>query len=159
MSEDFLSCQLSQELVVIDLAGQLFIIAFDQCLQLLIRNVKRMPGEKLSQIVLVDKTVVARIDQFKCLVRRERVLLLSEETELLCLNLILQVRGPCLQEQLSRLRVEYLLLGYQGLRIHGHRSLLGEQTCMERVLWQECLAELRVAQLSIVILIKTSHEK
>ena len=30
---------------------------------------------------------------------------------------------------------------------------------MERVLWQEGLAELGVAQLSIVILVKASHEK
>ena len=85
--------------------------------------------------------------------------LLSEDSELLRLNLILQVRGPGLEKQLGRLGIEDLLLWHQRLWIHGHWGLLSKQTCMERVLWQEGLAELGVAQLSIVILVKASHEK
>ena len=53
----------------------------------------------------------------------ERGFLLSEDSELLGLNLILQVRGPGLKEQLSRLGVEDLLLRHQRLRIHGHWGL------------------------------------
>ena len=65
----------------------------------------------------------------------ERGFLLSQDSELLRLNLILQVRGPGLEEQLGGLRIEDLLLWHQRLRVHGHWGLFRKQTCMERVLW------------------------
>ena len=53
----------------------------------------------------------------------ERGFLLSEDSELLRLNLVLQVRGPGLEEQLGGLGVKDLLLRHQRLRIHGHWGL------------------------------------
>lgn len=67
--------------------------------------------------------------------------------------------GPSLQEKLSCLRVEYLLLRNVALRIHRQGCLLSEQACMEGVLGQECLAKLRVAEGTVVVLVKAGHEQ
>ena len=104
-------------------------------------------------------TVFVGVEQVEGLVGGEACLFLREHSELLRLNLVLQVRGPRLQKQLSRLGVEDLLLGHHGLRVHRQGCLLGEQACVERILWKEGLAELRVAQLSVIVLVEAGHEK
>ena len=101
-----------------------------------------MPSEELAQVIFVDVAVVAHINQIEGLVRGELRLLLSEDPELLSLDLILKMRCPGLQEQLSGLRVEDLLLWHQRLGIHGQRRFLCKQAGMEGVLRKESLAEL-----------------
>ena len=87
------------------------------------------------------------------------MLLLRQHSQLLSLDFVLEVRGPGLQEQFSRLWIEDLFFGDEGLRVHGERSLLGEQTCVEGVLGQECLAEFAVTEFAVVVLVKARHEK
>lgn len=87
---------------------------------------------------------------------------LRQNSKLLRLNFIGKVRGPGLQEQLSRFCVENLLFGETGgriCRINRSWSLFGQQTSMERVLWQESLAEFTVTQPMVSILVKTAHKK
>ena len=101
-----------------------------------------MPSEELAQVIFVDVAVVAHINKIESLVRRELRLLLSEDSKLLSLDLILKMSGPGLQEQLSSLRVEDLLLWHQRLGIHRQRRFFCKQACMEGVLRKESLAEL-----------------
>ena len=66
---------------------------------------------------------------------------------------------PGLEEKFGRFRVEYLFLRDERLWIHRKRSLFGKEASMEGVLRQERLAEFRIAQSTIVVLIKASHEQ
>ena len=83
-----------------------------------------MPGEELAQVIFVDVAIVAHIDQIESLVRRELGLLLSQDSQLLSLDLVLEMGRPGLQEQLSCLWVEDLLFWDERLRIHGQRRFL-----------------------------------
>ena len=83
-----------------------------------------MPGEELAQVIFVDVAVVAHIDQIESLVRRELGLLLSQDSQLLSLDLVLEMGRPGLQEQLSCLWVEDLLFRDERLGIHGQRRFL-----------------------------------
>ena len=85
-----------------------------------------MSGEELSHIVFIYETVIAHVDQFECLVSTELTFLLCQDSQLLSLYFILQVRGPRLEEQFSRFRVENLLFWHQGLGIHRHWGLFSE---------------------------------
>ena len=89
----------------------------------------------------------------------ESLLFLRYDSQLLSLDFVLQVGGPGLEEELCRLWVEDLLLWDHGLRIHRQRGFLGEQTCVERVLRKEGLAELGVPQSLVVVLVKPLHKE
>ena len=89
----------------------------------------------------------------------ESLLFLRYDPQLFCLDLVLQVSCPGLEEELCGLWVENLLLWDHGLRVHRQRGFLGEQTCVEGVLREEGLAELRVPQFLVVVLIKSLHKE
>ena len=77
-----------------------------------------MTGEEFTEILLVNTTIVIYVDELESLPDRELCLLLRQDTELLGLDFILQVRCPSLEEQLSRLRTKYLLPSNTNLLVH-----------------------------------------
>jgi len=65
----------------------------------------------------------------------ESLLFLRYDPQLFSLDLVLQVSRPGLEEELCCLWVEDLLLWDHGLRVHRQWGFLGQQACVERILW------------------------
>ena len=118
-----------------------------------------MSYEELSQVFFIDVLVLVQVNHLEGIMHWEASLFLSDYSQLLCFDLVLQVGGPCLKEEFSCLRVEDLLFRNHVLRVHRQRRLLSQQACMEWVLWEECLAELRVAELLVMVLVESLHEQ
>jgi len=57
-----------------------------------------MTAKELSKVFLINEAIIASINQLKCLMSRELLFLLGQDTQLLSLDLVLQVHCPGLKE-------------------------------------------------------------
>ena len=65
LSENLFGGELGQELVIVDLAIKLLIIALNECLQLFVWHIEAVLREELTKVIFVDEAIVAIVDQFK----------------------------------------------------------------------------------------------
>lgn len=65
LSENLFGGELSQELVIVDLAIKLLIIALNERLQLFVWHIEAVLREELTKVIFVDEAIVAIVDQFK----------------------------------------------------------------------------------------------
>ena len=61
-----------------------------------------------TYVFFVDETIVAGVDELESLSRREGILFLCQNSQLLCLNFVLKMCCPGLKEKLSSFRVKDL---------------------------------------------------
>ena len=65
LSENLFGGELGQELVIVDLAIKLLIIALNERLQLFVWHIEAVLREELTKVIFVDEAIVAIVDQFK----------------------------------------------------------------------------------------------
>ena len=70
-SENSLSSQLANELVIVETSVHVFIVALNQRAEIFVGHVEAVPREELTQVIFVDLTVIAHIDQIEGLASGE----------------------------------------------------------------------------------------
>ena len=88
-SENSLSSQLANELVIVETSVHVFIVALNQRAEIFVGHVEAVPGKELAQVIFVDVAIIAHIDKIEGLARGELSLLLGQDSKLLRLYLVL----------------------------------------------------------------------
>lgn len=71
LSESSLGRQFGKELVIVETAIHVSVVALNQRAEVFVRHVEAVPREELTQVIFVDVTVIAHIDQIEGLASGE----------------------------------------------------------------------------------------